>query len=150
MEHPNAYRKLAVSLSISLVIMYAVMFLNVDDSSHVYLSITRLYMAILMVSPMAILMLAVMKQMFMNRRRNMLIQAASVAVFVITLILLRTQTPIGDKQYMRAMIPHHSSAILTSRHANIQDPEVKALSRQIIESQEKEIKQMKDILARMK
>lgn len=107
-------------------------------------------MAILMVSPMAILMLAVMKQMFMNRRRNMLIQAASVAVFVITLILLRTQTPIGDKQYMRAMIPHHSSAILTSRHANIQDPEVKALSKQIIESQEKEIKQMKDILARMK
>ena len=107
-------------------------------------------MAFLMVSPMAILMLAVMKQMFMNRRRNMLIHAASVAVFVITLILLRTQTPIGDKQYMRAMIPHHSSAILTSKHANIQDPEVKELSKQIIESQEREIKQMKDILERLK
>ena len=149
MEH-KPYNKLAISLIISLVIMYAVMFLNVYDADHVYLSVTRLYMAILMVAPMAVLMLLMMGHMFMNKRLNMLIHGLSVAVFLITLILLRTQTPVNDKQYMRAMIPHHSSAILTSKRANIDDPEVLELSKKIIKSQEREIKQMKDLLERMK
>jgi uncharacterized protein (DUF305 family) len=117
--------------------MYAVMFLNVDDSSHVYLSITRFYMAVLMVSPMAVLMLLLMQHMFMNKRLNTVIIVSSTLVFVVALTLLRTQTPIGDRQYMRAMIPHHSSAILTSKHAIIKDPEVKKLSEGIIESQER-------------
>ncbi|UAY52860.1 DUF305 domain-containing protein [Ferruginibacter albus] len=50
---------------------------------------------------------------------------------------------------MEAMIPHHSSAIMTSKNANIKDPEVKKLSEQIIQSQEKEIEQMKSMLARL-
>ncbi|SDD19831.1 DUF305 domain-containing protein [Williamwhitmania taraxaci] len=79
----------------------------------------------------------------------MIIAVISISVFVLSLILLRTQTPIGDKQYMKAMIPHHSSAILTSKHADIKDPEVKELSEKIIESQEEEIAQMKAILDRM-
>ena len=74
---------------------------------------------------------------------------AGVVVFVLVLAGLRTQTPIGDVQYMKAMIPHHSSAILVSKHANIKDPEVKKLSEQIIQSQEKEIAEMESILQRM-
>jgi len=98
---------------------------------------------------MAVLMIFMMKRMFMDKRKNTLYILSSIALFVLSLVLLRTQTPVSDVQYMKAMIPHHSSAIMTSKHANIKDPEVKKLSLGIIESQEREIKQMKEILERM-
>ncbi|HQY52723.1 MAG TPA: DUF305 domain-containing protein [Ignavibacteria bacterium] len=136
-------------LSLSFVIMYAVMFLNIDDLSHIYLSLTRLYMSLLMVSPMAILMLLLMPKMYTDKKLNAIILIVSVVVFIISLTFLRMQTIIGDKQYMLAMIPHHSSAILTSQNADLQDPEVKQLAEDIIKAQEKEITQMKNILERM-
>ncbi len=98
---------------------------------------------------MAVLMIFMMKKMFMNKRKNTLYILISITLFVLSLILLRTQTPISDVQYMKAMIPHHSSAIMTSKHANLKDAEVKKLSLGIIESQEREIKQMKEILKGM-
>ncbi|MBX2925708.1 MAG: DUF305 domain-containing protein [Chitinophagaceae bacterium] len=143
------YKKLLLMLFISFCVMYAVMFLNVDKLDHVYLSLTRMYMSLLMVAPMAVLMLILMRKMYSNKKVNTLIILSGVAVFIISLTLLRTQTPIGDRQYMKAMIPHHSSAILTSKHADIQDAEVRELSRKIIASQEREILQMKAILERM-
>lgn len=136
-------------LAISFVIMYSVMFLNVDKLSHIYLSTTRLYMALLMVAPMALLMLLLMPDMYKNKKMNKIIMFSGVFIFVLVLVLLRTQVPIEDKQYMKAMIPHHSSAILTSQEADIKDPEVKQLSKEIIETQKREIAQMKDILRRM-
>lgn len=136
-------------LAISFVIMYSVMFLNVDKLSHIYLSTTRLYMALLMVAPMALLMLLLMPDMYKNKKMNKIIMFSGVFIFVLVLVLLRTQVPIEDKQYMKAMIPHHSSAILTSQEAGIKDPEVKQLSKEIIETQKREIAQMKDILRRM-
>lgn len=136
-------------LFLSLCIMYLVMFLNVDSAQHIYLSTTRLYMSLLMVAPMALLMLIMMPMMYPDKKINIIIYTASVTVFVLSLLLLRTQTPIGDRQYMKAMIPHHSSAVLTSKHANLQDPEVKELAEKIIRSQEEEIAQMKAILDRM-
>lgn len=136
-------------LAISFVIMYSVMFLNVDKLSHIYLSTTRLYMSLLMVAPMALLMLLLMPDMYKNKRMNKIILFSGVFIFVLVLVLLRTQVPIEDKQYMKAMIPHHSSAILTSQEADIKDPEVKQLSKEIIETQKREIAQMKDILRRM-
>jgi len=140
------YRKLAVTLAISYVIMYAVMFLNADETSHIYLSITRCYMALLMVSPMAILMIAMMPQMYSSKETNRIIVILSLAVFISTVILLRTQAFIGDKEYMKAMIPHHSSAILTSKHAHIEDANVRKLADSIIVSQEREILRMKFLL----
>ena len=147
--HKGNYGKLALSLSISFIIMYLVMFLNMDSTDHFYISLTRAYMALLMVAPMALLMLLLMGKMYPDRKKNAIISVGAVGVFILALVLLRTQVPIGDRQYMKAMIPHHSSAILTSKHADIQDPEVKELSEQIIESQEREIAQMKNILERM-
>jgi uncharacterized protein (DUF305 family) len=88
--------------------------------------------------------------MYPNKGTNRLIMLSGVVVFVAALWALRTQTPITDVQYMKAMIPHHSSAIMVSKHAGIKDPEVKKLSEQIIQSQEKEISQMESILERMK
>ena len=145
----GSYFRFALMLTISFVIMYAVMFLNVDRIEHVYLSLTRLYMTLLMVAPMAVLMLALMGKMYKNRKANIVIIGASLLVFVAALIFLRNQTFIGQRQYMKAMIPHHSSAIMTSKHANIKDPEVRALADSIIASQEREITQMENILKRM-
>ena len=152
MEHnmkKDNYTKMAVMLFISFCIMYAVMFFNVDSTGHIYLSTTRFYMAMLMVAPMPLLMLSMMKMMYMNKKLNTIILISSILVFILSFILLRTQKPIGDEQYMKAMIPHHSSAIMTSKNASITDPEVKTLSEKIIRSQEEEIAQMKAILNRM-
>lgn len=145
----GTYKKFMIMLIISFFIMYSVMFFNVEKFDHIFLSTTRLYMSLLMVTPMALLMLILMRKMYPDKKINTIIILSSLLVFVLSLTFLRTQTPIGDKQYMKAMIPHHSSAILTSKHANIKDPEVKELSQKIIKSQEEEIAQMKAILERM-
>lgn len=149
MKHNN-YRLFFMMLAVSFVIMYSIMYLNVYKLNHIYLSTTRLYMTLLMVSPMAVSMILLMSHMYQNKKANQIIIFSSISVFILTLVLLRTQTAVDDVQYMKAMIPHHSSAILTSKEANINDPEVMELSRQIIESQQAEIEQMKNILKRVK
>jgi uncharacterized protein (DUF305 family) len=144
-----SYKKFVVMMVISFFIMYFVMFLNMDKVDHYHTSATRIYMALLMVSPMGIVMMLMMGKMYPNKKSNTSIIIAGIIVFGIVLVALRTQTPISDVQYMKAMIPHHSSAIMVSKNANIKDPEVKQLSKQIIKSQEEEIAQMEAILARM-
>ncbi len=147
--HKSAYKKMAVMLVVSFLIMYSVMFFNVDRADNIHLSLTRLYMALLMVMPMVWLMMGLMGQMYPHKKRNTIIVLSSITVFVLAFIFLRNQTFISDRQYMKAMIPHHSSAILTSKHAAITDPEVKKLSDSIIASQEREIREMENILQRM-
>ncbi|MBN1923985.1 MAG: DUF305 domain-containing protein [Nanoarchaeota archaeon] len=126
--------------------MYIVMFLNVADISHVYFSLTRVYMTLLMVSPMAITMMLVMEKMYEDKKLNNIIILSSIIVFIFSLYFLRNQTFISDDQYMAAMISHHSSAILTSENAELFDPEVINLSQAIIQAQEYEIGLMKDLL----
>jgi len=145
-----SYKMFMVMMVISFFIMYCIMFVNIDKLDHYHTSATRIYMALLMVAPMAIVMMLMMGKMYPNKKYNSSIIIASIVVFGAVLAALRTQTPIGDVQYMKAMIPHHSSAILVSKHANIKDAEVKQLSEQIIKSQEEEIAKMKAILDRMK
>lgn len=144
-----SYKKFLIMVTISFVIMYNAMFLNVDEVNHIYISTTRTYMALLMVSPMAVVMMLMMGKMYPNKKLNTGIILGSVALFGLILAGLRTQTPIGDVQYMKAMIPHHSSAILVSKNANLKDPEVIKLSEGIIASQEREIAEMKAILTKM-
>ncbi|TYZ06180.1 DUF305 domain-containing protein [Hymenobacter lutimineralis] len=146
---PHPYRGFAIMLTVSFFVMYAVMFLNVDQFDHVYLSLTRTYMSLLMVAAMALVMLSLMRHMYPNQRLNRLIAGGSVLVFALVLTLLRAQIPVGDVQYLKAMIPHHSSAILVSRSAEFKDPEVKKLSEGIIQSQEREIAEMKAAIARL-
>jgi uncharacterized protein (DUF305 family) len=148
MEKGN-YKTFVWMLVLSFIIMYGVMFLNVDQADHIYVSMTRLYMTLMMVAAMALLMLAMMRMMYKNRTLNMVIILSSTAVFVLSLVGVRTQTFVGDVQYMRGMIPHHSIAIMTSKNANIKDPEVRKLADGIIAAQEKEIAEMKRILARI-
>lgn len=74
----------------------------------------------------------------------------SLILFTGALVLVRTQRPIiGDVLWMKAMIPHHSIAILTSKRADIKDPEVKKLADDIIKAQQKEIEEMKAMIKRM-
>jgi uncharacterized protein (DUF305 family) len=95
---------------------------------------------------MTLLMLGFMRQMYPDRRKNMFLAFASVAVFVAALAMLRNQTFIGDEQYMKAMIPHHSSAIMTSTHANLERADAQKLAKDIIETQIREIELMKQYL----
>lgn len=136
-------------LLVSFFVMYGVMFLNVDKFDHVYTSLTRTYMTILMIAPMALLKLMFMSDMYKNKKWNIGIIVGSISIFCFTLFLLRTQEPIGDVQWMEAMIPHHSSAIMTSSEADFSDPEVKKLAEDIIKAQVKEIDQMKAMLDRL-
>lgn len=145
----GAYLKFGLMLAVGFFTMYAAMFFNVDEWDHIMLSATRAYMSLLMVTPMAVTMLILMWPMYKNKKANGIILAGSVVVFVASFWALRTQTPITDIQYMRGMIPHHSSAIMTSKHATLKDPETQKLARGIIESQEREIAEMKALIQRL-
>ncbi len=134
---------------VSFIFMYGIMFLNIVELNHFYISINRVYMALLMASAMAVIMMAMMYNMYPHKKKNNWIMGISLVFFAIIFAGIRTQTPISDVQYMKAMIPHHSSAILTSENANIKDPEVRKLADGIIEAQKKEIAEMKAILKRM-
>jgi uncharacterized protein (DUF305 family) len=107
-------------------------------------------MVLLMVCPMALIMIFFMKEMYQDKKLNRIIIVASVFIFLIALILFRTQTLISDEQYLKSMITHHSSAILSSKNTKIDDAEIQILSEKIIETQEKEIAQMKNILERLR
>jgi uncharacterized protein (DUF305 family) len=122
------------------------MYLNTYQLDHVFFSETRTYMALVMGASMAVIMLAFMVNMYTNRRVNIGIFVGSAIVFSLALWLVRSQATIEDVSYMKAMIPHHSIAILTSERAHISDPRVRKLADQIIESQRKEILEMKALI----
>lgn len=143
------YTRLFWMLAGSFIAMYITMYFNSYEADHVYFSLTRFYMACLGIAAMAVIMLYFMRKMYRNRMKNVLVVVGSFLVFVGALALVRTQTPVGDVAYMRAMIPHHSIAILTSNKAKIKDPEVRELADQIIKAQEEEITEMKAHIARL-
>ncbi len=143
------YRKFFLMLAVSFVIMHLTMYLNTEKADHLYLSTNRLYMTTLMIATMAVVMLLFMRSMYRNPQTNALIIAGSVALFAVALLGVRNQVFINDERFMQSMIPHHSIAILVSKNADLKDPEVKKLAQDIIDAQEREIAQMKRILARM-
>ncbi len=144
-----SYKKFWITMVISFMIMYTVMFLNIIEIKHYHTSLTRIYMTLLMISAMAVVMMTMMGNMYPDKKMNTGITIGGIVVFIVALTALRTQTPIGDVQYMKAMIPHHSSAILTSERANIKDPEVKKLAEGIIQAQRKEIAEMEAAIQRL-
>lgn len=142
----NNYVRFGVMILTSTVIMFLLMYLNTYEVNHLFFSETRLYMAIMMGATMAIIMLAFMLKMYTNRKVNIAIFAGSALAFIIAISLVRSQSTIDDTSWMKAMIPHHSIAILTSERANISDPRVRDLADSIIEAQRKEIKEMKALI----
>lgn len=144
------YWKFLLMIGVSTVIMFGMMYLNVYSIDHLFFSRTRVFMALMMGALMAIIMLLFMWKMYENKTLNKIILGVSVLVFAGSLFMVRSQTTVSDVAWMKAMIPHHSIAILTSKRANLKDPEVKKLANDIIEAQEKEIEQMKKLIEEQK
>ncbi|MEW8967398.1 MULTISPECIES: DUF305 domain-containing protein [Exiguobacterium] len=140
------YAKFGLMILVSTFLMYWLMYLNVFQFDHIFFSQTRLYMALIMGSVMAFVMLLFMWGMYKNKKLNAVILGASALVFGLSLWLVRSQTTVDDVSWMKAMIPHHSIAILTSERAEIEDPRVKQLSEEIIKAQEREIAEMKRLI----
>ena len=144
------YTRFVLMLVASFIAMYITMYLNTYSIDHVYFSLTRFYMSCLGIAAMAIIMFVAMRGMYNNKKKNIAIVLGSIAFFVIALGLVRDQkSTVGDVLWMKAMIPHHSIAILTSERADIQDSEVKKLANDIIEAQKKEIEEMKAMIERL-
>lgn len=142
----NKYLKFALMILTSTVIMYFLMFVNVNEFAHIYFSQTRVYMAILMGAVMAIIMMGFMWKMYDNKKLNAVIMGLSVLLVLGSFGLIQNQVGIDDTAWMRAMIPHHSTAILTSENANLTDPRVQQLSEEIIQAQEEEIAKMEQLI----
>tara|TARA_R110000868_G_scaffold382863_1_gene649523 strand:+ start:6535 stop:7026 length:492 start_codon:yes stop_codon:yes gene_type:complete len=144
------YTKFVAMLVASFVAMYITMYLNTYAIDHIYFSLTRFYMSCLGIATMAIIMFVAMRGMYQNKKKNIAIVLGSIVLFVGALGLVRDQkSTVGDVFWMKAMIPHHSIAILTSERADIQDPEVKKLANDIIKAQKKEIEEMKQMIERL-
>lgn len=142
----TSYLRFLAMIAASTAIMFGLMYLNTYAADHIYFSETRLFMALYMGAAMAVIMLAFMLNMYRNRFVNFAILAAAAILFSGSLYLVRSQETIGDVAWMKAMIPHHSIAILTSRRAEITDPRVRDLADGIIEAQVREIAEMKQLI----
>jgi FlaA1/EpsC-like NDP-sugar epimerase len=141
-DKKSGYARFAAMIVTSTVVMYGLMYLNTYELSHVRWSETRVYMALIMGAVMAVIMLSFMRGMFSDKKINLAIYLGSVVVFAGALFLVRSQTTVQDSSYMRAMIPHHSIAILASERADIRDMRVRQLADEIIEAQRREIMEM--------
>jgi ABC-type uncharacterized transport system permease subunit len=141
-----SYWRFGAMVGTATVLMYGLMYLNTYAFDHVFFSETRVYMALLMGACMGVVMLAFMLRMYKNMRVNAGIAVGCIALFALALWLVRSQATVGEVSYMRAMIPHHSIAILTSERAEITDPRVRRLADQIIESQREEIAEMNALI----
>ena len=136
------YSTFTMMIAAGTLVMFALMYLNTYFFDHIFFSETRAYMALIMGATMAVVMLAFMWKMYPSKAVNLGILVVSAVVFAVSLWLVRSQATVDDVSYMRAMIPHHSIAILTSERANIVDPRVRELADGIIAAQRKEISEM--------
>jgi uncharacterized protein (DUF305 family) len=137
------YRGLLIMAALSFASMYALMYAMVDALDNVYNSLNQVYMAGLMTAPMIVIELVVMRGMYQDKRYNALILGGAIVAGVAFLALIRWQTGVADRQFLRSMIPHHAGAILMCEQAPIRDPEIRKLCGGIIKGQQAEIDQMK-------
>ena len=141
------YTRFIVMITVSTIVMFGLMYLNTYETGHVFFSESRTYMALYMGGAMAIVMMLFMLHMYDNRRANIAILAGAAVLFAGSLYLVRSQDTISDQAWQKAMIPHHSIAILTSERANIEDVRVRKLADEIIKAQRREIKEMEWLIA---
>lgn len=142
----NPYVKFTLMILTSTVVMYIMMYFNTYEWNHIYFSETRAYMALYMGAGMAVIMLAFMANMYKKTKLNLMIYGLSVIMFSVGIWGVRSQATVNQVDWMKAMIPHHSIAILTSTRADIEDPRVRQLADDIIEAQKREIKEMQALV----
>ncbi len=142
----NMYVRFMLMIAAGTAVMFGLMYLNTYDADHIFWSETRFWMAFVMGAAMMVVMLLFMWSMYKSRTKNLIILAVAAVVFALSLWLVRSQTTVTDTEYMKAMIPHHSIAIMTSERAHIRDPRVRKLAHDIILAQRREISQMKYLI----
>lgn len=146
MQAKHPYRSFVLMIAVAAIVMYGLTYLTSYQASHVWFSQTRLFMTAIMAGAMALVMLGFMRHMYTDRGANVAIVLGSVALMGLGLWGVRSQATVGDLAWMKAMIPHHSIAILTSERARITDPRVRKLADGIIEAQRREIAEMEALI----
>ncbi|BAQ16696.1 MULTISPECIES: DUF305 domain-containing protein [Methyloceanibacter] len=141
-----SYLRFGAMIATSTIIMFVLMYLNTFAFEHIFFSETRTYMALLMGATMAVIMLGFMLSMYENKSLNAAIFVGAAIAFVLSLYLVRSQVTVDEVSYMRAMIPHHSIAIMTSERADLRDPRARKLADEIIEAQRREIAEMRYLI----
>ncbi|AQP46088.1 DUF305 domain-containing protein [Tessaracoccus flavus] len=144
----SMYWKFGGILLVNLFLMWALSMSMVRSIDHFYFNPSNLYMAVLMVAAMAVLMTVGMWSMLKNRTLNIILLVGFLALFLAAFFMGRSEVGVGDEGFLKSMIPHHSRAILVCQEASITDPEIEQLCVEIIDAQQKEIAQMKEILER--
>jgi hypothetical protein len=146
-QHAHPYRSLLAMSVLSFMAMFALMYAMVDVFANAVPNLNQFYMAGLMAAPMVLIELVLMRQMYPDRRANLIVAAVAVALMVLFWWGIRQQLAIGDRQFLKSMIPHHAGAILMCEQARLSDPQVVALCEGIESSQRREIAEMKALLA---
>ncbi|WP_066625542.1 DUF305 domain-containing protein [Brevundimonas vesicularis] len=143
----NLYKSFFIEIGIDFVIMFLVMYTMIASLDHFYLNLNNVYMTLMMVAPMGLLMLGFMRGMYPSGKVNLAIAAGAVVIFLFAFWGMRTQAFVGDHEFLRSMIPHHSGAVLMCEQAKLSDPRIVSLCDDIVRSQREEIAQMKALLA---
>lgn len=143
------YSRLLGMMLLSFASMYVLMYAMVDSFANVYPNFNQFYMAGLMTAPMLIIELALMGSMYPNKKMNALLMLVGVIALALFWMLIRQQTAINDRQFLKSMIPHHAGAILMCNKASLQDAQIQELCRTITSGQQAEINQMKTLLGEL-
>lgn len=146
-SHP--YRRLLAMVGLHFVAMYVLMYAMTSALQDVYHNVNQVYMAGLMTASMVAIEVPVMRAMYASRPLNAAFVGGSLLALVACYLFIRQQTAVGDRQFLRSMIPHHSSAILMCEEASLRDQEISALCGSIVRGQQAEIDQMRAILRRL-
>lgn len=142
-EMKGHYLRLGLMLAGSFVAMFVLMYAMVNTTSNALPNLNQAYMAALMTAPMLVLELLVMGHMYPSKRINLVLIVVGFIVLGLSWWAIRAQGAIGDRQFLRSMIPHHAGAILMCEKATVRDPEVRNLCARIVASQRAEIAQMR-------
>ncbi|MDQ0768216.1 uncharacterized protein (DUF305 family) [Pseudarthrobacter defluvii] len=147
-SHQGGSAKMYVKFGVILGLMWVLSMSMVRSIDHFYFNLSNFWMALLMVAAMAIVMIVGMWAMFKNTKANIAMLVGFAVLFAGVFALGRTETFVGNEQFLKSMIPHHSRAILVCQESDITDPEIVELCDQIVSSQQEEITQMQKILER--
>jgi hypothetical protein len=138
-----SWGRFAAMIAVSTFIMFFLMYQLIYSLDHAMFSVNRLLASLVMGCVMSIVMLGFMWSMYSGMRTKIAVLVAAALGAVILVSVNRSQALIGDTRFMKAMIPHHSIAINNAEKASIYDPRVRKLANEIIESQVREIAEMK-------
>lgn len=149
MKHQGSYLRLMLMMVLSLVAMFVFMYAMVDVLTNAVPNVNQFYMAALMAAPMLVLEIVLMGKMYPRKGLNALLVGLGLLLALGFWLAIRAQIGVGDRQFLKSMIPHHAGAILMCERASIESPKIKALCQEIVESQQKEIAQMRSLLTEL-